>query len=78
MSEQMWTWLLFGMELIGVYGSYQVGNKKWYGHLIVALHSLPWVIYSLVFDKPGFLAMWILWQFVHWRNMLKWRKENDQ
>jgi hypothetical protein len=55
MSEQMWTWLLFGMELIGVYGSYQVGNKKWYGHLIVALHSLPWVLYSLIFDKPGFL-----------------------
>lgn len=77
MSEQAWTWLLFFMELIGVGGSYLVGNKKWYGHMIVALHSLPWVAYSLAFDKPGFLAMWCLWQWVHWRNMWKWRKENE-
>jgi len=77
MSEQVWTWLLFLMEVIGVSGSYLVGNKKWYGHLIVALHSFPWVIYSLIFDKPGFLAMWLMWQYVHLRNMWKWRKENE-
>jgi len=29
MSESTWTWLLFIMELIGVGGSYLVGNKKW-------------------------------------------------
>jgi hypothetical protein len=47
MSEQMWTWLLFAMELIGVAGSYLVGNKKWYGHLIVALHSLGDILYCV-------------------------------
>lgn len=77
MSESVWTWLLFLMELIGISGNYLVGNKKWQGHLIVALHSFPWVIYSIIFDKPGFIAMWALWQVVHWRNMFKWRKDNE-
>jgi len=74
MSEQVWTWLLFGMEIVGVSGSFLVGNNKWYGHLIVALHSFPWFIYSIIFNKPGFMAMWVLWQCVHLRNMAKWRK----
>ena len=56
MNEQTWTWFLFSMELIGISGNYLVGNKKWQGHLIV--------------------AMWLLWQSVHWRNMWKWKKEN--
>jgi len=77
MSESTWTWFLFGMELIGVYGSYLVGNKRWYGHTIVALHSFPWFIYAIVYDKPGFIAMWALWQIVHWRNMIVWRKERS-
>lgn len=78
MSETTWTWVLFTMELIGISGNYLVGNKKWQGHLIVALHSFPWAVYSIVFDKPGFLAMWLLWQSVHWRNMFRWKKENEQ
>lgn len=73
MTESTWTWVLFFMEFIGVFGSYIVGNQKWQGHLIVALHSYPWLIYALIFDKPGFIAMWGLWQCVHIRNMVKWR-----
>jgi hypothetical protein len=75
MSEQGWTWLLFAMEFVGVGGSFIVGNNKWYGHLIVALHSYPWLAYAIIFDKPGFIAMFGMWQFVHFRNMFKWRKE---
>lgn len=78
MSESTWTWLLFFMEFVGVYGSYAVGNKRWQGHLIVALHSFPWAIYSILFDKPGFFAMWALWQIVHWRNMYKWFQEDGK
>ena len=43
--------------------------------MIIALHSFPWFIYALIFDKPGFIAMWVLWQWVHWRNMHKWLKD---
>jgi hypothetical protein len=75
MTETTWTWLLFGMELVGVAGSYLVGNNNWRGHMIIALHSFPWFIYALIFDKPGFIAMWVLWQWVHWRNMHKWLKD---
>lgn len=78
MSETTWTWMLFAMEIVGVFGTYLVGNKKWYGHTIVALHSFPWFIYSIVFNKPGFIAMWIMWQWVHWRNMWKWHNDNSR
>ncbi len=78
MTEQAWTWLLFGMELVGVAGSFIVGNSKWYGHLIVALHSYPWLAYAIIFNKPGFMAMWLLWQVVHLRNMFKWKKESNK
>ena len=72
MTDTAWTWLLFAMEIVGVSGSYIIGNQKWYGHLVVALHSWPWLIYALIFDKPGFIAMCALWQIVHIRNMKKW------
>jgi len=77
-SETVWTWLLFFMGLIGASGMYFIGNKKWYGHLIVSLHSIPWFVYSLIFNKPGFLALWFLWQCVNCINMWKWRKNSAQ
>ncbi len=76
MNEQMWTWLLFATGLVGFGGSAIVGNKKWYGHLILALHSYPFFVYSIVFDKPGFIAIFFVGQFIHLRNMIKWRNES--
>jgi hypothetical protein len=76
MSESTWTWVLFAVGFIGVAGSFVVGNKKWYGHLIVALHSYPFLVYSIVFDKPGFIATFFMGQFIHLRNMLKWKKNS--
>jgi hypothetical protein len=76
MSEQTWTWFLFVMGFVGFGGSFVVGNNKWYGHLIVALHSYPFLVYAIVFDKPGFIATFFMGQFINLRNMFKWRKEN--
>lgn len=76
MNEQIWTWFLFVMGFVGFGGSFMIGNKKWYGHLIVALHSYPFLVYAIMFDKPGFIAMFFMGQFIHLRNMFKWKKEN--
>jgi len=72
----MWTWVLFAMGFVGLWGSFIVGNNKWYGHLLVALHSYPFLVYSIVFDKPGFIATFFMGQFIHFRNMFKWRRKN--
>lgn len=75
-SETSWTYLLFVMEIIGVFGMWHVGEKRWWGWLIVLLHSFPWAVYSVVFDKPGFILMTLLWWTMHFRNMVKWRSQS--
>jgi hypothetical protein len=78
MSDATWTWILFGMEIVGVLGMLMVGRKLWWGWAIVLLHSIPWFIYSISHDKPGFIAMSLMWWVTHAYNMMKWRKENNK
>ena len=72
MSEVFWTWLLFSMELIGVSGMMFVGRMKWWGWVIVLLHSIPWFIYAVIHNKPGFIAMTFLWWSINSFNAYKW------
>lgn len=76
-AETAWTWALFGFELIGVTGMWFVGRRYWWGWLIVLLHSFPWAIYSVIYEKPGFIAMSFMWWTVNATNMIKWRKERE-
>lgn len=76
-AETTWTWVLFFFELIGITGMWFVGRKFWWGWLIVLLHSIPWVIYSVIYGKPGFIAMSVMWWTVNAVNMTKWRKEAE-
>jgi hypothetical protein len=78
MSDATWTWILFGMEIIGVSGMLIVGRKLWWGWAVVLLHSIPWFVYSISHDKPGFIAMSLMWWVTHAYNMMKWRKENNK
>lgn len=77
MSESTWTWLLFCMEIIGVTGMWFVGKKIWWGWLIIIVHTIPWFIYAVSHNKPGFIAMSLMWWAVHWRNMIRWRREQQ-
>ena len=76
-AETIWTWVLFAFEVIGISGMWIVGKKVWWGWAIVLSHSIPWFIYSLIYDKPGFIAMSFMWWIVNATNMLKWRKEDQ-
>ena len=78
MNDATWTWILFAMEIIGVAGMLVVGKKIWWGWLIVLLHSIPWFIYSISHNKPGFIAMSAMWWISHAYNMTKWRKEQHK
>jgi len=78
MSDATWTWVLFAMEIVGVTGMLIVGKKIWWGWLIVLLHSIPWFVYSISHNKPGFIAMSLMWWVTHTHNMVKWRKEHNK
>lgn len=75
MSEASWTWILFGMEVIGVSGMFLVGRRFWWGWLVVLAHSVPWFVYSIANNKPGFIAMSLMWWTMHAYNATRWFKE---
>lgn len=77
MGDTGWTWFLFGMEIVGVCGMFAVGRLHWWGWLIVLLHSVPWFVYSISTNKPGFIAMSAMWWITHAYNMMKWRKDSS-
>jgi hypothetical protein len=77
MGDTGWTWFLFVMEIVGVCGMFAVGRLHWWGWLIVLLHSVPWFVYSIGHDKPGFIAMSLMWWITHAYNMMKWRKDSS-
>lgn len=74
-AETVWTWVLFLFEILGVTGTFFVGKKYWWGWGIVLAHSIPWFIFSLIYEKPGFIAMSFMWWTMNCYNMIKWRKE---
>jgi hypothetical protein len=74
-AEHVWTWILFVFEIVGVIGMYVVGRRKWWGWAVVLTHSIPWFIYSVVYGKPGFIAMSFMWWIVNFTNMRRWYRE---
>jgi hypothetical protein len=75
-AETTWTWVLFFFEIFGITGTFFVGKKYWWGWLIILLHSIPWFIYSLIYGKPGFIAMSLMWWAMNYYNMRTWRAES--
>lgn len=71
--------MLAGFELGAVAGFFVVGYKIWWGWAIVLLSSIAWLVYSITFNKPGFIVMSIIWGVAHTRNMIKWllQQKND-
>jgi len=77
MTETNWTWILFAAETYGLTGMYLIGKKLWYGWIIILTHSIPWFIYSIIYHKPGFIAMSLMWWTMYTINMIKWHKEKQ-
>jgi integral membrane sensor domain MASE1 len=79
-SDAVWTWVLAGFELAAVGGFFVIGHKIWWGWSIVLLSSIAWLVYSITFNKPGFVVMSLIWGVAHTRNMIKWllQKRNEE
>jgi hypothetical protein len=68
----MWPLVLSVFELLGVFGMWQAGRGRWWGWLVVMVHSWPWAVYAIVSDQPGFLFMFVMWQIVNGWNCWSW------
>ena len=69
-AESVWTWVLFGFELMGDHWDVVHWPQTLVG---IGNRALP--IYSVIYDKPGFIAMSFMWWSMNFFNMVKWRKE---
>ncbi|MFM8810967.1 MAG: hypothetical protein ACKOEK_02135 [Actinomycetota bacterium] len=78
MSEQTWSWLLVGFELLAIGGMWLVGARKWWGWGMVLASSLPWMVYGMIFSKHGFIVMSSLYILTHSRNLVKWRRQHTR
>lgn len=74
MSEQSWWLVLFVFEIVGLSGQLVIGRGRWWGWLVVLVHSIPWFVVALAYGNFGAACMPPLWWAVNGFNMFKWLK----
>lgn len=74
----MWPWILLCFELVGVFGQWSISRGRWWGFVVVLLHSWPWCVFSVVTGQPGFLAMFVLWQIVNGAGAVRWYRNRTR
>lgn len=72
MSDQLWSWLLGAVGLIGFW---LAGRKVWWCWYINIANQILWVAYSLVTKQYGFLVAAFGYSFVFTKNAYTWTKE---
>ena len=80
MSEQSWSLVLLACELGGLASMFFIIGRRrlWWGWLIVAgLVATPWLVYSVVTWKIGFIVLSVTWLAVHLSNAYRWRKGTE-
>ena len=80
MSDQSWAWVLFFCELVGLGGIAIAGQlHKWWGWLITIFGvSVPWIAYSIITQKWGFLALSLLWLTTYSLNAYSWKYDRTK
>ena len=71
--NEYWSWLL---AILGVSGMYFVGKKTVWGWLVLLANEVIWVVYALITQQYGFIAMAIAYAFVYIKSYLEWRRED--
>jgi hypothetical protein len=68
---EYWSWLL---AVLGVSGMYFVGKKTVWGWLVLLANEAIWVIYALITQQYGFIAMAVAYAYVYINSYFEWRK----
>lgn len=75
MSDQVWSWIV---TIIGVIGFLLSGNKVWWSWYVNIANQILWIIFALVTKQYGFLVGVPLYLSVFGRNAYSWTKEHRE
>jgi hypothetical protein len=75
MTEQLWSWLL---AVVGVLGIYFVGRKTIWGWLVLFINECLWIAYALVTKQYGFIFAALAYMAVYLRSYRAWRTDGDE
>jgi hypothetical protein len=74
-----WVWaILLAFEAVGLFGQWVIGTGRWWGWMIVLLHSVPWFVSHLVFGSYVAAMMAPLWWSVNGYNMMRWKRKRHR
>lgn len=75
MSDQIWSWFLGGVGLVGFF---LAGRRLWWAWYINLANQVVWIVYSLLTQQYGFLVTAILYTVIFANNALKWTRARHQ
>lgn len=73
MNEQIWSWILGAVGLIGFI---LVGKKIWWSWWVNIGNQFIWLAYSIVTQQWGFLAVTIFYFAVFLKNAIQWTTDH--
>lgn len=73
MSDQLWSWVL---GVVGVVGFILAGKKVWWAWYINLGCQALWLIYAYVTTQYGFIATAVVYTFVFFKNARLWTQEH--
>lgn len=71
MTPLVWSWILAGM---GVIGMYFVGKKRWEAFLWLIIMECLWIVFALQTKTYGFILGSVAYMVVYLKNANLWRK----
>src|SRR2546423_15683729 len=72
MNPQSWSWILAASNILLLFLSWQVGNKRRWAWLGYIATNVLWIVYALDTDSYGFLLSAPAFIAIAIRNYLKW------
>ena len=69
-TQLQWTWIL---ALMGVFGMYFVGRKRWEAFIWLIIMEILWIVFALQTKTYGFILGSVAYIVVYLRNIYIWK-----
>jgi hypothetical protein len=73
MSGNIWSFVLAG---IGILGIYLAGSKNKLGWALGVLAQVLWIMFAIATNQYGFILSAVAYGYVYARNYWKWRSDD--
>lgn len=68
---ELWSWLLEGVGMCGVF---LAGQKRWYAWCILLVNTVLWGVYAVRTRQYGFLLASFFYAPLYGRNAFHWKR----